>query len=45
MREQGNTTKEGIFAQQGEKDQLCDSKADLNEERQDPSRIQFDPHG
>jgi hypothetical protein len=33
IREQGRTTKEGIFAQQGEKDQLCNSEVDLKEER------------
>jgi hypothetical protein len=32
IREQGHTTKEGRFEQQGEKDQLCDSKVDLDEE-------------
>jgi hypothetical protein len=32
IREQGCTTKEGIFEQQGEQDQLCDSEADLDEE-------------
>jgi hypothetical protein len=31
-REQGHTTKEGILAQQGEKDYLCDSEVDLDEE-------------
>jgi hypothetical protein len=33
IREQGCTTKEGIFSQQGEKDQLYDFEADLDEER------------
>jgi hypothetical protein len=32
IREQGCTTKEGIFEEQGEKDQLYDSEADLDEE-------------
>jgi hypothetical protein len=33
------------LAQQGEQDQLCDSKADLDEERRAPSRIQVAPNG
>jgi hypothetical protein len=44
IREQGHTTKEEIFAQ-GEKYQLYDSEADLNEEKRAPIRSQVDPHG
>jgi hypothetical protein len=42
IRDQGHTTKEGIFEQQGEKYHLCDSKADLDKEGQ--GRSQVTPH-
>jgi hypothetical protein len=45
IREQGCTTKEGRFEEQGEQDQLCDSEADLDEEGRAPSRSQVAPHG
>jgi hypothetical protein len=45
IREKRHTTKEGMFEQQGEKDQLCDSEADLDEEGRAPSRSQVTLHG
>jgi len=45
IREQGNTTKEGIFGIQGEQEELCGSKVGLEEEGRYPSRGQITSHG
>ena len=45
IREQGHTTKVGIFAQQREEDRLYDFEKNLDEERQAPSGSQVAPHG
>jgi hypothetical protein len=45
IREQGCTTKEGIFGRQGEQEDLYGSEAGLDEEGRAPSRSQVTPHG